>query len=96
MCIRDRIYSVLFKGISIGDFTLFVGLIHAFSENVTQIFDVIADNKRLSLEINEYREFLDYPDEECNQRIGEKIKVIDTEVFEFVFESVSFLSLIHI
>lgn len=84
------IYSVLCNNMTLGNFALYIGIINEFCQNVTQIFDVIADNKRLSLEIDDYRNFLEYSDEEYDECIEAKKLRLNTEEYEFYFENVSF------
>lgn len=78
------------KSIAIGNAVLYIGVAKAFSENVVQIFDVIADIKRANLEICDYRKFMDYPNAEYDNSLGEKIEELDFDSYEFIFENVSF------
>ncbi len=83
-------FGCIDKSITVGNAVLYIGVATAFSENVVQIFDVIADIKRANLEVCDYRKFMDYPDEEYDNSIGEKIEKLDFDSFEFKFEDVSF------
>lgn len=44
-------YSVLFAGMTEGNFVLYIEIIKAFSENIVQVFDSWADMKIASLEM---------------------------------------------
>lgn len=82
--------SIRNGSINIGDVILFIGIAAAFNENVVQIFDVFVDLKRVSLEIDEYRSFIEYPDEIYDGSAGEIMENVDCDKFEFEFENVSF------
>lgn len=45
------VYSVLFAGMTEGNFVLYIEIIKAFSENIVQVFDSWADMKIASLEM---------------------------------------------
>lgn len=83
-------YGCINKSITVGNAVLYIGVATAFSENVVQVFDVIADIKRANLEVCDYRRFMDYPNDEYDNSIGEKIEELDFEKFEFEFQNVSF------
>lgn len=82
------IYNVICRGMTIGNFSLYLGILMAFSNNVVQCFDVIADTKRASLEIDDYRSFVEL-EEQTNSGV-DIIENIDFDKYEFVFENVSF------
>jgi ABC-type multidrug transport system fused ATPase/permease subunit len=85
------IYNVICRGMTIGNFSLYLGILMAFSNNVVQCFDVIADTKRASLEIDDYRSFVEL-EEQTNSGV-DIIENIDFDKYEFVFENVIFLHL---
>jgi ATP-binding cassette subfamily B protein len=82
------IYNVICRGMTIGNFSLYLGILMAFSNNVVQCFDVIADTKRASLEIDDYRSFVEL--EEQTKSGVDIIDNINFDKYEFVFENVSF------
>lgn len=82
------IYNVICRGMTIGNFSLYLGILMAFSNNVVQCFDVIADTKRASLEIDDYRSFVEL-ENQTNSYV-DMIDNIDFDKYEFVFENVSF------
>lgn len=84
------IYSVLYQDMSMGNFALYIGIVKAFTDNIVNAFDVIADTKRASLEIDDYRAFLEYPDEKYDDSLGEKVELVDCDIYEFKFEKVWF------
>jgi ABC-type multidrug transport system fused ATPase/permease subunit len=78
-----------FEGMSIGDFILYAGVIRTFVGTLDGIFGRIAHISKQSLEVCDYREFLDYPDNViCKNPC--KLNLIDFNKYEFVFENVSF------
>jgi ATP-binding cassette, subfamily B, bacterial len=81
------IYSVLYHGVTIADATLYFGTIRTFSETMSYILDNIAEIRKLSLEINDFRTFLEYTEE---QEVQKKRPVPGNKELEFVFENVSF------
>lgn len=82
------IYSVLYRDLSIANFFLYFGTIKTFQNNVSQMLDAISDARKRSLEINDFRTFVEYPEDE------DKDAVIFTppkdNKYKFQFEDVSF------
>lgn len=56
------IYRVLKTGMSIADFTLYLGAVRAFFGVMQQVFNTLTDMKAQSREINDFRSFLEYPE----------------------------------
>lgn len=81
------IYNVLYKDMSIGDFTLYLGTIQTFFATINNIFNQVADIKQQSREVNDFRTFLEYEIDE-DDKILRPIK--KAEYYEFQFENVSF------
>lgn len=81
-------YSVLFKGMSIGNFTMYLAAIHTFSTALDGLFGDIAAIKQQNEVICDYRSFLDYPDN-CigNKNIPPNLS---SEGLCFEFQNVSF------
>ncbi|WP_370802281.1 ABC transporter ATP-binding protein [Eubacterium ventriosum] len=84
------VYSVIYSEMSIGNVVLFIGIAATFNENVVQVFDVIADLRRVSLEIDDYRAFIECPIEQYDNSLGEEIENINFDKYEFEFKNVSF------
>lgn len=80
------IYSVLNSDMSIGNFTLFMGLATAFSSNLSSFLIQIGDIKKCSLQVDDLRTFLDYDDEEK----GDSLPLPHTDQYTFEFKNVSF------
>lgn len=80
------IYKMLYESLSISSFTLYVGSIRNFAISFKDFLTNIADMRRSSMEINDYRHFNEYCD--SNTSIGKDIKPM--EKYEFAFENVSF------
>ncbi|MCD7731356.1 MAG: ABC transporter ATP-binding protein/permease [Oscillospiraceae bacterium] len=80
------IYSVLKSDMSIGNFTLFMGLATAFSSNLTFLLNKIGNMKKCSMQIDDLRTFLDYDEGERN----DYIPLPNTDKYIFEFKNVSF------
>lgn len=81
------VYTVIYEGITIADVTFYFGTIRTFSETVSSVLDNIAEIRKISLEINDFRTFVEYP-EEMDQTSLKPIPK-DKEL-EFQFNNVSF------
>lgn len=80
------IYSVIDRNLSIGDFTLYLGLATTFTETLTHFLNSIGGFKQNSLQVDDFRSFMDLKTEEE----GEFLPVPRTDRYTFVFENVSF------
>ncbi len=80
------IYSVLKSDMSIGNFTLFMGLATVFSSNLAFLLNQIGDMKKCSLQVDDLRTFLDYNEEES----GDFLPLPHTDKYTFEFKNVSF------
>lgn len=80
------IYCVLYQSMSIADFTLYWGTIQTFFATVSIIFNGVADMRQQSREVNDFRTFIEYSDEEER----EFKPVTKAKQYEFKFENVSF------
>lgn len=80
------IVSVLGKGLSIGDFTLFLGLAGTFSAALRELLIAIGEHKRCSMQVDDFRTFMDYKVEEE----GDFLPVPKAEHYTFEFRNVSF------
>lgn len=80
------IYSFLGGGISIGDFTLYVGLATAFTSALVDMFNSFGRFKECSLQVDDFRSFIDLPvDDETDC-----IPIPKTDKYVFTFKNVSF------
>lgn len=80
------IYSFLGGGISIGDFTLYVGLATAFTSALVDMFNSFGRFKECSLQVDDFRSFIDLPvDNETDC-----IPIPKTDKYVFTFKNVSF------
>lgn len=82
------VYSVLYRDLSIANFFLYFGTIKTFQDMVSHMLDTIAESRKKSLEINDFRTFVEYPEEEDKEAIP-FIPPKDNQ-YEYVFEDVSF------
>lgn len=80
------IYAVLDKNMSIGNFTLFVGLATTFSESMNSFLDQMGKIKEKSMQVDDHRSFMDLEmenEDEC-------IPIPKTDSYRFEFKNVSF------
>lgn len=78
-----------FNGMSVGDFALYAGVIRTFSGTLDGIFWQLAHMSKQSLQVCDYRDFIDYPDRVmCDN--PKEFNPADFDRCEFVFENVSF------
>ena len=79
--------AVLNKGMSVGDFTMFLAFAFAFSGALTRLLQRFGDYKRASLETDDFRSFidLDVADDE-----KDCIPLPDTDSYEIEFVDVSY------
>lgn len=78
------VYSFLKKDMSIGDFTLFYAMAHAFSDALLEFMHRFGDYKRTSLELDDFRSFMDLPQEKSGEA------AIPAEEYTIRFEHVSY------
>ena len=83
------ITQVLHENLSIGDFTLFLGLCGAFSSALSDFYVAIGNIQRCSMETDDFRTCLDYPTKE-NDEFYELDRVIGEGDIDFEFHNVSF------
>lgn len=80
------IYKMLYKGMSVSNFTLYVGSVRNFAISYKDFLSNIADMRRSSRETNDYRCFNEY----CENHTLTGKDIDPMEKYEFTFESVSF------
>lgn len=56
------IYGVLHQGMSIADFTLYVGSVRTFSSAVSEFLNYIAEIRTCCRQVDDFRNFIEYPD----------------------------------
>jgi ABC-type multidrug transport system fused ATPase/permease subunit len=81
------IFSVLFRGVTIANVFLYFGSIRTFADTLTAVLDSITDMRRRNMEINDFRTFTEYPEEDIHnnhRHVPNGVKP------EFTFEHVSF------
>lgn len=81
------VYGVLYRDVTIGNFTLYLGTVTVFYGTLTDSLNNIADIKHQSREVNDFRTFMEYPEPNSTEKTI-PIPVADT--YEFKFEDVSF------
>jgi ATP-binding cassette, subfamily B, bacterial len=81
------VYAVIYEGISIADVTLYFGTIRTFSATVSSVLDNIAEIRKISLEINDFRTFVEYPEEKEKSNLK---PIPKGKELEFQFNHVSF------
>lgn len=87
------IYCVIYKGLPISDFTFYISAVASFSKAVGDLLWEYAEIRGRSIEINDYRNFVEMKDENAKEIISLKKFIHESKnknKFEFVFENVSF------
>ncbi len=87
---RFLIYAALFaavlkNGMSIGNFTMFLALAISFSENLLSFLHRFGDYQRASMEVDDFRSFLEITEEE-----KEYIPIPQAQKYEIEFHDVSY------
>lgn len=78
-------YSVIKNGMSLGNFTLYLGAAATFFTYMISLLDQISDILARSREVDDWRSFMDIEDVEESE-----VTVPDYSNYEFTFENVSF------
>lgn len=87
------IYSVLYRNLSIANFTLYLASVKSFSMAVEEFFWKIAIIRNQSAEVNDFREFLEYDEDgkrKINRTVKEALSAREGKQLEFTFDRVSF------
>ena len=85
------IYMIMFRGMSISNFVLYIGLVAAFSTAMTDLFCNLVWMNMNRMQLDDFRTFMDWTEEIPNYQKGEgTINNIKLEKYEFKFENVSF------
>lgn len=80
------IFNVIDRNMSIGNFTLYLGLSTAFTSALTQFFNALGEYKDRSMQVDDFRSFMDLKVEEDK----DVIPVPCEEKYTFEFRNVSF------
>lgn len=80
------VYSILEKGIGISSFTLYIGCVRNFAATFQNVMRVYTNMRQCSREVNDYRTFNEFCDEE--EYYGAEVE--KSPEYEFRFENVSF------
>lgn len=75
------IYCVVGTNMSIGDFTMYLGLAGTFSATLTGFLNSLGQFKQRSLQVDDFRSFMDLKTEEAEK--GLPVPKTDSYVFEF-------------
>lgn len=85
------IYMIMFRGMSISNFVLYIGLVAAFSTAMTDLFCNLVWMNMNRMQLDDFRTFMDWTEDIPDYQKGEgTIKNIKLEKYEFKFENVSF------
>lgn len=79
------ISCVIDRGLSIGDFTLYLGLSAAFMSALNEFFSSIAEFQKCSLATDDFRSFMDLQTEE-----GDFLPLPEMDRYTFTFQNVSY------
>lgn len=82
------INAVINQGMSIGNFTLYLGVVRTFFQAMSEFLKQVAEVRHKSREVNDFRTFVEYPVE--NESSENVIPIPEAENYEFTFEDVSF------
>lgn len=85
------IHSVINLDMSIAAFVLYLQVIPSFSNALSMLLDDVAETRKKSVQVTDYRQFLDLSEDKSEQKEDElSIKDLGWEQYEFVFDHVSF------
>lgn len=82
------VYHVLRYGMSIGNFTLYLGSIKRFGGALANVLTDIANLRETNRYVNDFRIFMEYPD--SVQKETETVKLPEAKQYTFVFDHVWF------
>ena len=81
------VYSVVFNGISIGNFTLYTASAAAFSNAINEILQALSALRERSAHTDDYRSFMDIPSADDK---AQTIPIPPADKYTFEFKNVSF------
>lgn len=82
------VYKVLAEGMSIGNFTLYIGSIRRFGGAVSNLFSDLVSFRDFNRKLNDFRAFMEYPASLREQT--ETVKLPEAVTYTFSFEHVWF------
>lgn len=80
------IFNVIDKNMSIGNFTLYLGLCTTFTATLSQLLNSLGDYKKRSLQVDDFRSFIDLKTDEEE----DFLPVPRTDSYTFTFRNVSY------
>lgn len=81
------VYCVIYKGMSIADFTLYLGTCVTFFAALGNVFQTVTDLRQQSREVNDFRTYIEYPNRIDSHK---GIEIPKADQYEFVFDHVHF------
>ncbi|WP_124100599.1 ABC transporter ATP-binding protein [Ruminococcus sp. Marseille-P6503] len=81
------IYCVIYNDLSISNFTLYIGTIGVFSSSVKQIFNNIGAFKQRSMEMNDFRSYIEINDDDNEDSC---LPIPNSDEYIIEFKNVSF------
>lgn len=81
------VYSVVFNGLSIGNFTLYTASAAAFSNAISEILQALSALRERSAHTDDYRSFMDIPSADDK---AQTIPIPPADKYTFEFKNVSF------
>lgn len=81
------VYSVVFNGLSIGNFTLYTASAAAFSNSINEILQALSALRERSAHTDDYRSFMDIPSADDK---AQTIPIPPADKYTFEFKNVSF------
>ncbi len=77
------IYSVCQKNMSIASFVLYLQVVKTFSDTLSVVLEEVADTRRKSAEVDDYRSFIEFKAKEAQYKEEhDKLKIENTEKYE--------------
>lgn len=80
------IYCVVYRDLSIGNFTLYLGIAGTFAGGLTTLLNGLGDHKRCSMQVDDFRSFLDIISDDDT----DTVPIPRGKGYTFTFENVSF------
>lgn len=84
------VYTVIYKGMLISDFVLYIGLVTSLTNAISYLLWIYSNLKGNSLMVNDYRKLMDWEEDKDTEKVCKNIDEINLDSFEFEFVNVSF------
>lgn len=85
------IYMIFYRGMSIANFVMYIGLVASFSETMTDMFSNFVWMNMNKLQMDDFRTFIDWAERKPDREAGEGLDTnIELDAYEFAFRNVSF------